>query len=550
MTRSISDAYLHGDARIRELFAFSPDQWEEVIAGRLEFPRTSAVSSLLVAQLIDYNKRCGARDNVIHNIQRFKKPDTVCVVTGQQPGLLGGPLYNLYKALTAVALAENLSERFKINAVPIFWIASDDHDFEEVRHFSWLSSRDEINRASYTPSHYRPGCPLFQIPILRERFDDILSQIRETTPTTDFKSDILSLLEECVENSSNFEEHFVRIMNRLLSDRGLIFVPPHLPELRRLSLSVVLNELEQPGESSRIIMEAAEMIKQAGFKPTLYRKPGQVNFFVLEYPSGASSPALRARIDFTDGHFHLSSADTGESINTMNPDDLISYIQSEPQRISLNVLSRPLVQDAIFPTVAYVGGPGEINYFAQLKNVYTHFSIFMPIIFPRVHILLIEPRIKRLLDNYKIEPSSLMEEEMADVAPLVRNNLPESGTETAIDAVFKDVMQELQHLSGELEHVRDTGVKNSIYKLISGVEIGFDKLRERYNAYNLERSELITKHIEKLNSSLFPNEQPQERVFSPFFPFMLKFGNGFMEQLQESFDPFQFSRIIHLQGKT
>lgn len=551
MKTSLAEAYLAGNEQVLSLFhfPFSPqfhfDDWKRVIAERRKRP-VQKWSDDSLTSLRQYNAKSGCGEKTLKNILCLTEPETLVVATGQQPGVLGGPLYNLYKALTAIKLAEALSSQFSMSVVPVFWLASDDHDFEEVRHFYWIDTEGKLASFSYSPPDYQPGLPLFAISVDSAQFDELFGQLKETTYETEYKESILKTFKEIIADSKNFEIQFVRTLNWLLGDSGLIFIPPHLPEIRARALPLILKEIEHPGESSRLTQESAQKIRQLGFTPSLYRRQGQVNFFFL------NEEGKRFRIDYHNGKFSLrlalanKPAEKNKITHRMNKESFLKLVSESPDKISFNVITRPLVQDLILPTIAYVAGDGEINYFAQLKAVYEHFDVFMPVIFPRPHLLIIEPRIKKVLDTYNIKPEEIFDMSVRALKDKICENVPETTQLPLIEQSHRDIKTILGRLAEELVSIQDTAVKDSLNKLQQYIETGFTRLRERYKNYLTLHDEIRQRHIEKLETALFPLGHLQERIYSPFFPYILNFGTNFLRLLHNSLNPFLNKQVLQL----
>lgn len=541
MKRSLFEEYIAGEEQVWKFFPLRLDEWEKAIRGRRE-KLAEAWRAEELWQLGGYNRKIGAGEKTLENIEHLGEAETLVVATGQQPGVLGGPLYNIYKALTALRLAEELAMRFHIKILPLFWLASDDHDIEEAGHFYWLNKEGGVEEFIYQPKGYVPARPLFLTPVDKEQFEELFRRLRITNFATEFIEGLLSVLRRIVSESASFEEQFARILCWLLGNSGIIFVPPYLPAIRRRSLAIIKKEIETAGESSNLIREGAKEIERLHYKPQLYRHGGQVNFFLLD------ESQRRCRIDYMNFRFEIRIAEEDKITNTLVKEELLSLIMSQPEKISLNVVSRPLVQDFIFSTIAYVAGPGEISYFAQLRPVYEFFSVFMPIIFPRVHLLIIEPRIARLLDKYNLSAENIFElaTDEFELSQRIKEGLTEMPLASVIEETHSEIRNSLQQLEQALQSLSDTAVKDSLAKLRQHIVLGFSHLEERYKKAILLKKKLLSQHQEKMQSALIPRGKPQERVFSPLFPYMQNFGREFLELVKSSLDPFVFKKEIKL----
>ncbi len=351
-----------------QFFPWHPDAWAEVIEARLRHPALQW-SDAEILELIEYNQKIGATLPVIENLKSLSSKETFVIATGQQPALLGGPLYNLYKALTAIKLARKLSEQFKLKIIPIFWLASDDHDFDEVRHLFWINSEGTVEEYTYQPEGYVLATPLFKVPVDTEQIQNLFQRLRATTRDTEFREPLLSSLFQLFSASANFEEQFVRILSRLLNEEGIIFVPPHLSSIRQRALPLIIREIKTPGISTNLIIQSAHKLEQLGYKPQLLRQTDQINFFFLD------EEWRRNRIDYENNRFQIKIAGENEIVKSFSYEELVSLTTQNPQIISFNVVSRPLAQDYIFNTIAYVAGPSirrYINILVYLCRLFFH----------------------------------------------------------------------------------------------------------------------------------------------------------------------------------
>ena len=509
--KRIHESYCAGDRSAKRFFNIPFGNWDAASKGRLHSPVEPWHDDAL-AELYTYNLERGASPLALTHIQSLDNPQTFVIATGQQPGFFGGPLYNIYKSLAAVRIAEAFSQRFHVKAVPIFWLASDDHNLDDVASFYWKSPHGIIESASFQSGENNEGFPLFALEIDPQAALSILENLRTTTVDNTAMKNLFADIEQCIVSSRTFEDFFVRVMNYLLDDSGLIFVPPHLKAIRRRSLPVILHELTNPGYSSSLIRLAADRLGDAGFEPTLSRKHEQVNVFIYD------DAGKRCRLRRHPHGFAIENVVLPGDGTTVSEADLLSLIHDTPAKISFNVVTRPLVQDMIFPTVAYVGGAGEISYLAQLKDVYASLGIFMPMIVPRPNILLIDPTTARLLEKYHLDISAIDPTNPATFSSFEQIIREKIAGETIIHDTHANIERLIIEMKQHLAGVRDSGVQRSMEKLEGHLHTSFSKLEERYQRYSMERNEASAKHLRMLSDSLFPLSKPQERVFSALSP--------------------------------
>lgn len=539
MKNSLFPEYLKGEEKILQFFPWHPEAWAEVIEARLRHPAPQW-SNAEILELTEYNQRIGSTLPVIENIKSLSSKETLIIATGQQPALLGGPLYNLYKALTAIKLARQLTEQFKLKIIPIFWLASDDHDFEEVRHLFWINSAGTVEEYTYQPAGYISATPLFKAPVDTEQIQNLFQRLRATTRDTEFREPLLTSLFQLFSASLNFEEQFVRILCWLLNEEGIIFVPPHLSAIRQRALPLIIREIQTPGISTNLIIKSAHTLEKLGYKPQLLRQTAQINFFLLD------EEWRRNRIDYQNNRFYIKIAGENEIVNSFSYEDLVSLVTQNPQRISFNVVSRPLAQDYIFNTIAYVAGPGEINYFAQYQELYKHFGVFMPLIFPRAQLLLIEPRINRLLTRYNLKTEELFDLSEKQLRNKLADKMVIPPLVEKIEKTHSEIQNRLHQLEQELFQLNNIAITSSLTKLKENVTIGFNHLQERYKTAFLQHNKQLQEHQDKLLSALLPRGEPQERIFTPFFPYMQNFGPGLINQIKSAIVPFKLRKVVLL----
>ncbi|WP_027482182.1 bacillithiol biosynthesis cysteine-adding enzyme BshC, partial [Deinococcus pimensis] len=366
MPPSIADAYRAGT--LRDFFRFTPDDLD---AARAESPR-DVDRAALASALRAYHSRLGTLDaGVEAQLARLAHPRSRVVVTGQQAGLLTGPAYSVHKGADAVLLARAL-DRDDEPVVPIYWVASQDHDVDEVAGVSLLDM-DE------TPVHLRLDLPRGRMvgrvawqPAWSRAVEDVLD--RFSAPP-----EHVSRVRELVRRSEggSWADVFARLVHGLLGREGLVVLDPLEPELAALFAPALERELRAPTRSSALIEEAAGRLERLGFEPQLRRPEGATNLF-LECEDG------QRRLLRVDGRtLHADRSYTAE--------DVLAILASDPTRVTPAAGLRPVVQDSVLPTVAFVVGPGEIAYGAQLREVYALHGLPQPLLWPRLSVTWLEP---------------------------------------------------------------------------------------------------------------------------------------------------------------
>ncbi|HEY7693837.1 MAG TPA: bacillithiol biosynthesis cysteine-adding enzyme BshC [Gaiellaceae bacterium] len=379
----LSVDYVADFGRVQDLFAHDfrdPDAFRRAAdtAVARDLPRNEVADVLA-----DQSRRFRSRQASVRNIERLREPGSVAVVTGQQPALFGGPLYNLYKALTAVRLAQVLEQRNGRPHVPVFWIANDDHSLESVDHVHVLGGSGEIERIAWEHSLPRMVQPIAVVE-LDDGVTEAVDRLAESAAGASACGDVLALVSDCFRAGERLSDSFARLLGSLFERDGLVLVDPSEPKLRRLGMPMLAAELGFPSPATEAAREATTEVAARGYPVQVPLRDDRLNLFF-----GRSE---RFRLRCGAEGFQIT-----HTSGRVDAEALRSSFHAAPEQFSPNVLLRPLYQDALFPTAAYVAGPSEIAYFAQLKPVYARFGIPMPVVHPRLSATLVSSRASALL---------------------------------------------------------------------------------------------------------------------------------------------------------
>ncbi|MDP4220928.1 MAG: bacillithiol biosynthesis cysteine-adding enzyme BshC, partial [Bacteroidota bacterium] len=328
------------------------------------------------------------------NLKKLLGDRCCAIVTGQQVGLLGGPLYTLYKALHTVILADQLKAVYSdYEFVPIFWQETEDHDFEETSGINIITSNFELRNIRYQPTADISRRQIGGIAFEKEALESVFSEIEGLIPKTDFSGEVLAFYRKAYRADLTFAESQAILLGELLSPDGLLILNPNTPELKKQATHLFRKEIETAPYLSDSIHEVSKNIEACGYHAQLDMQG--MNLFIAD----------------NGKRFKLSKIGDGFSYNSqaLSTVEINKILTEHPERFSMNVVMRPLVQDTILPTVAYVAGPGEIAYFTQLKSAYDWAGVKMPLIMPRIGMTLVEDRFEKLLAKYQITAVDLIE---------------------------------------------------------------------------------------------------------------------------------------------
>ncbi len=525
--------YCNNFQRLRQFFRYDPRDLQTAVS-ELWGTQQRRFDETQINEIKLYNKRMDCGEETLRNIERLSESKTVAVVTCQQPGIFTGPLYTIYKAITAIKLARHLTEDLKVPAVPIFWNASEDHDFQDVRHVEFVNRDNRVISLLYEPQLDIQGKSIFDIP-LEPSLTFLIDLLEGDTGESEFKSYLVDLLRNSLGRCYSLADWFSHLLQALLNPFGLIILDAHLPPCRQLARPVIGREIKTPLRSARLINEAGTQLRALGYHQQIERRPDDVNFFF--YAQGR-----RNKVQHRQGKFVV------ESIGLeYEQTEMLDMLAEEPQRFSPSAALRSLVQDHILPTVAYVAGPGEISYFAQMRQVYSFFDLVMPVIYPRARAVLIEARVAKILERYGLHVDDVRNNRKKLLEIITSKNAPHPVVQTC-DRKLEVMQMLLDELRREITET-DPPLIEMIDKLKRNIGQEMDKMHEKLVQAHRADVDVVEQQVDKLKANLFPEGKEQERALN-IFPFLFAHGIQFIARLERSLDVMNFERqTIHILGE-
>ena len=501
--------FYNGNFRSPSMFL---NQVEKVKSRRLPRERVTAA---LKAQ----NQIYGAGIETQKNIDRLLDERTCAVVTGQQVGLFSGPLYTIYKSLTAIKLARYLNETCTGCFVPVFWMASDDHDFEEINHIHILDKNNDIQKIQYSSEAIVDKMPVSYIS-LTPGIDECFRGLDVSTHDSEFKPDVLSDLTDAYRPGRSFAEAFAVWMTRLFQSYGLILLDASHPDFKALGKSVFHLEIAENSPSTRRALKVSEKLKTKNYKSQIRLHDGILNVFYGD--------RQRQAIKVSDSGFRIKGIDRAVTKN-----ELLDQVEESPHLFSPNVLLRPIYQDTLLPTVAYIGGPAEIAYFAQMKGVYDSFGLPMPIIYPRKTVTILEKKIDSILNNYGLSVPDVWQDAERMITKIMKKRIPKS-MESALHTAASHLEQDFATIRQEVACYEPT-LENSVNRTLGKLNDQYLSLENKIQKAIKKKNETVTRQIRKAHNHLYPGDQLQERVFNIVHT-LLKHSYSVMDELMEAID--------------
>ena len=482
-------------------------------AKSLEYPASRRRE--VAAVLRETNASLGAGEATAKNIERLAS-GAVAVLSGQQVGLFGGPAYAFYKALSAIQIAHELTKS-GVDAVPIFWMATEDHDLDEVRHVSWFHGGKRF-RFELPPAE-TPGLPVGRVK-LGPAVEELVKQASELLAGTDSAA-VAKYLQESYTPEETYGSAFGKLFARVFADYGLILVDPLDARLHRIAAPVYRKALAERATLNAKLLERDKELESAGFEPQV--KVTSETTLLFQIRDGVRQPIVfQGERGGQNGSFKIGDA-------VLTGAEVLQLADSSPETLSPNALLRPVVQDYLFPTVAFCAGSAEISYLAQSEVIYQHILGRMPVLLPRADFTILDAKADKLLQKYRLCIENLwsgpqqLRKQMESVSLPAQLGENFDLKKKLIDSTLTELGAEIQKLDATLAGAVETTREKMSFQL--------NKLREKTGRALDERAGLIAEHSDFLENLLYPDRVLQSRDLS-FLPFLAQWGPAGLEELK------------------
>jgi bacillithiol synthase len=496
--------YVEHFPKLDSFFAHTPDLKSAAQhAKQLEFPsdRRAQMVDILRAQ----NLLFGSGPETQKNLDRLAD-GAVAVLSGQQVGLFGGPSYSFYKALSAIQAANDLSQK-GIPAVPIFWMATEDHDVDEVRRVSWFHEGELLHFELPKPAE--DAVPVGRIRLGRE-VDELVSRGQPLLGET-----YGGLLHETYIADATYSSAFAALFARIFSEHGLILLDPLDEGIHRIAAPLLKDALAHRDELTNLLLQRGKEIEHAGYEPQV--KVTSQSTLLFSLAEGKRQVISASNNDFSSGGIKMPR------------EDWLARIESSPESFSPNALFRPVMQDYLLPTVAYFGGPSEIAYFAQSEVLYRKLLGRMPVLLPRADFTLVDPKAERILKKYHLDV-----EDVWSGSQQLRHRMYNSAVPKKLSREFEDNLRHMEKSIHKLHKAIakvDPTIQGTIARAEKRINYQIEKLRHKTGAALDRHEKLIEKHQAFLENLLFPQKDLQSRALC-FLPFLARWGSGGLNELQ------------------
>ncbi|MCC7126054.1 MAG: bacillithiol biosynthesis cysteine-adding enzyme BshC [Acidobacteria bacterium] len=512
--RRLASDYAFAYDEVAPFFAGDPSTstaWADTIArSRATERNPAALAQLLGAQ----QARRGAPAESRAAAARLADPATRVVITGQQAGLFGGPLFTLLKALTAMKLATEVERDHDVPVVPVFWIDAEDHDWPEVSGCTVLD-------ATLAPHTVRledlPGAgerPIARL-VLTDAIHAALDDLASTLPQTEFTPDLIDSLRRAYVPGRGMAEAFGVWLETVLGPHGLVVYDASDPASKPLAQRVFIDEIAAPGATAALAARAGQHLTERGYHAQVTPGDGAISLFHLD---GSREGIKASGNEVTIGERHTTLT------------ELAAEATTHPEQFSPNVLLRPLVQDAIFPTICYVAGPNELAYLGQLRGIYERFGIAMPLMYQRTTATLVDSATLRFLHKHALPLTALRPQDERVLNDLLESQLPPT-VDTALTTAATIIGEQMEALARVVPQI-DPTLAGTVNTTQGKLQHEMQTLHNKVIQAAKRKDDTLRRQFQHAQALTFPAGHPQEREIG-FIWFLNRYGPALVPRLTE-----------------
>jgi bacillithiol biosynthesis cysteine-adding enzyme BshC len=512
--------YLSHSPKLRAFYP-SFDFQQDLPAYKSSISYSPEIREKVAAVLERQNRNFSASAAAMENIKRLRR-GAFAVVSGQQVGLFGGPLLAILKAAHAVRLARNLTQQ-GVDTIPVFWMASEDHDLAEVNHVFLPKPDFSLERLTAEVTG-TTGAPMSDL-----RFTSQIEQVVKHAAELLGETALTEILRECYRPGETMAAAFGELFARLFAAQGLVLLDPADGQLHRLATPLFRRAVAEAAEIARALQERGKALEYAGYHEQVKVSSGSVLLFAIQ-------DGTRIAVQRQNSHFSIGK-------EKLTQEELLTSIEREPEKFNANVLLRPVMQDTLLPTLAYIGGPAEVAYFAQGSVVYERLLGRATPILPRFSATLAEPKIEKLLARYDLNFEDLYHGADALAEKLAQRTLPPELDEqfraslAGVSVMMAEVQSSLQKLDPTLVEAAQRATSKMRYQV--------GRLHRRAARAALRRTHVLSQHANQIMAALYPEKSLQERTVGAAY-FVSKYGLELIDTLVEAAGSCPEHRVIRV----
>ncbi len=468
---------------------------------RLEELKQRAFNRKGIAQVIrSFMEPFGLSESAVRHLEELAD-DAVTVVGGQQAGILTGPLYSIHKAITVLLLARQQRSVLDVPVVPIFWVAGEDHDLNEINHV-YTETEGRLTKEQIQDQFVLKLMASEAVYDQQEMtifVKDVFKKFGETSYTGELLAEVL----HAVEIEQTFTGFFVRLMNGLFAEEGLLFIDSAYEPLRKLESDYFHMLITKSEAIAAAVSDKERQFALEGFGIPVEAQTDAAHLFYV-HSTG------RVLLSREDGYF------VNESVGIRFTEaELLTIAKEEPWLLSNNVTTRPLMQDLVFPVLAFVGGPGEIAYWALLKEAFHLLEMKMPIIVPRMSLTLVSRRVQKALKEKSFTVADVMAGSVPQAREAFLETIRDDQFETDVNEVQKMLVDEYEKIGNRIG-MEEKMLQELLKKNLQFHSLQFDYLRRKAEEVSLHKHEATLRTFNLMEAELLPNGALQERIYTPY----------------------------------
>ena len=524
-TNRFATDYIAQTEELMQFFHYRYNSDFDYKARLAELKGRSFMRNELSQYIGEFMDRFPSSPAVYDSLKKLKQENSAVIIGGQQAGILTGPLYTIHKIISIIHLAKQQESKLGIPVVPVFWIAGEDHDYQEVNHI-FIEKNNKMEKMTY-PEKVLEKKMVSNIPLNREKCRAWVENIIETFGETEHTKNLLLILEEKIMHSQTYVDFFAGIIMHLFKETGLLLVDSGDPRLRKLESSIFGKQIKGFDEITNRVKSQQHNLKNAGFPNAIDLSENAANLFYYD-----EKHKERVLLDLNQEKKVFTGK---ECFHEFTMSELLEIAENQPERLSNNVVTRPITQECLFPVLAFIAGPGEIAYWAELKMAFEWFGMKMPPIMPRLNITFLERSVESDFGELGLDLQSVLisgtEAEREVYLKSIKNESIEDQFRKTKDQLIQnyELIEELtlKNVSALLPLL-----KKNEELLLKQIEFMENKIQKSIQ----QKYDVVIKKYEKAENSLRPGGIPQERVWNILY-YLNKYGTDFLEELLHfSFD--------------
>lgn len=517
--KGLTGDYLQGDDDASSCFDYFLQ--EQVYKERIrDLQERTFMRSELVRHLLSYNEQYGASARTIDNIKALEDSQTVVVIGGQQAGILTGPLYTIHKIFSIIQLAKKQEQKLGVRVVPVFWIAGEDHDIDEINHVHIMKNGEVKKSVFHNDTQQKISAS--ETKLNQTQCIEWIKSVFASFQETNFTSDMLRFVMHCLEQSLTYTDFFAYMITELFKEEGLILVDSGNPHLRELEASFFEKLVKHEQGIRESLSVQQNKIRRNHYTPLITTKQNAIHLFL-------KVDGERWLLEKEDDFFVCKEGEI-----RFTTDELLQIIRQTPERVSNNVVTRPLMQEYLFPTLAFIGGPGEIAYWAELQLVFHEMGWKMPPVVPRQMISYVERQIEGNLQDLSLQIEDIFTNKIGEI----KDTWLRAQVDEPLDELFSQARLEFEMSHRKLREAI-IGINPSLTSFTEKNKRKIDEqlqLLERTLQKDIQRKhEVELAKFRRIESSLQPLGLLQERTWNILY-YLNKYGFSFVhEVLEETF---------------